>query len=266
MSASLQGLVVLVTGASKGIGRAVALRLASDGAYVVVSARSKKSVNETVDEIKGKGGIAHGLIVDATNPKSVNEAVENVVDRFGRIDVLVNNVGGAIRYGDFMELSNDDWQQAFDLNVMSTVNFVRAALPWIKKSGQPRIINISSISGVEPGISNPHYTTTKAATINLTKVLANSLAKEGVLVNAVCPGPVYSDAWVGNVKQLAASKGISESDAYALLDAQEKAKIPLGRIGGGEDVAGAVAYLISTDSSWITGSCLHVSGGKMRST
>jgi NAD(P)-dependent dehydrogenase (short-subunit alcohol dehydrogenase family) len=265
MDANLKGLVVLVTGASKGIGRAISLCLASKGALIAVCARTESLVNETVEQIKNEGGMAQAVIVDATDAKSVNEAIQKVVDQFGGIDVLVNNVGGAVKYGNFIELTNEDWQRAFDLNVMSTVNFVRAALPWIKKSRQARIINISSISGVEPGISNPHYTTTKAATINLTKILANSLAKDRVLVNAVCPGPIYSDAWSDNVRQLAIKKKISEEEAHELLDAQEIAKIPLGFIGRGDDVAGAVAYFASKDAAWVTGSCLHVSGGKMRS-
>ena len=192
-------------------------------------------------------------------------AFPEVTEIYGKLDILVNNIGGAPKFAKFDDLSDHDWLMTFDLNVMSVVRFVRAAAPWLKKSEAGRIINMTSVSGIEPGYFNPHYTTTKAALINLTKYLANQYAKDGVLVNAVCPGPVYSDSWDRNLVRLAAERGISVEEVKKNIDAEESAKIPLGRVGEGADVAGLVSFLASDASQWTTGACFPVDGGKLRS-
>ncbi|MEI6916347.1 MAG: SDR family oxidoreductase, partial [Armatimonadota bacterium] len=133
------------------------------------------------------------------------------------------------------------------------------------QSPAARIINISSISGIEPGFYNPHYTVTKAATINLSKYLANQLTPDGVLVNVVCPGPVYSDSWDRNVQRIADMRDIPLHEARELVNKEEELKIPLGRIGTGNDVAALATFLASDQADWITGSCFHVNGGKLRS-
>jgi NAD(P)-dependent dehydrogenase (short-subunit alcohol dehydrogenase family) len=203
------------------------------------------------------------VAADATDQEAVNSAVNRVIETYGGLDILVNNVGGAGKFGGFPDLSDADWRSAFDLNVLSVVHFVRAAEPYLRKAANGRIINISSIAGAQPGAFNPHYTVTKAATINLSKHLANYFVKAGVLVNVVCPGPVHSDSWDDNVRRLASERGIALEEAWQQVEREESSKIPLGRVGEGEDVAGLVAFLASDKASWITGSCFHVNGGKL---
>lgn len=261
----LSGRVAVVTGASKGIGKAIAMRLAAAGAHVVICARDPQHLELTAREIRESGGSVLVIPVDVTDGNAVRAAVERVANEVNGIDILVNNAGGAIRFGGLAELSDDDWINAFQLNVMSMMYFVKASLPWLRQSKNARIITISSIAGVEPGLFNPHYTTTKAATINFTKVLANSLAKERILCNVVCPGTVRTDAWDKNIDETAHRESITREAAAALVEQQEVAKIPLGRIGESEEIAGLVAFLASDEAGWITGSCFNVNGGKTRS-
>jgi 3-oxoacyl-[acyl-carrier protein] reductase len=256
--------VVLVTGASRGIGRAIAQRLAAEGAQVYLCARNSPALDSTVADIAKAGGRAKALPVDASDAAAVAAAVQILGENAGRLDMLVNNLGGAGKFGGLMDLTEEDWKRAFDLNVLSMVRFVKASLPWLERSAAPRIVNISSLVGLEPGMFTPHYTTTKAATINLSKILANSLAAKKILVNVVCPGPVHSAAWDANIEATAARLGIGANEAAARVEQEESAKVPLGRIGEGEDIAGIVAYLASQDAGWITGSCFTLDGGKHR--
>jgi len=155
--------------------------------------------------------------------------------------------------------------QTFELNVMTIVYFVQHALPGLRRSKAGRIINISSISGIEPGLLVPHYCASKAAVINLSKQLANWLASDKILVNVVCPGQVHSDGRNKLAEYMADLQGVPVSEARAQIDTQGAAGIPLGRIGKGDDVAALVAFLASDKAAWITGSCFHVNGGKHRS-
>lgn len=265
MSASLSQRVALVTGGSKGIGKATAAALADEGARVAICSRGLEALELAESEIRAAGGAVIGVQADATDSDSVNAAVAKVVDVFGGLDILVNNVGGAVVFADFFDLTHDDWRKAFELNVMSMVSFVKAALPWLRQSQAARIITISSMSGIEPGSYNPHYTLTKAATINLSKYLSHKLASERILVNVVCPGPVRSTAWDAFTQHLAEQRGCSLDTARDELERNETAKIPLRRLGIGEDVAHLVAFLATDKAAWITGSCVHVNGGKLRS-
>lgn len=262
---ALAGRVAIVTAASKGIGKAIACRLAANGATVVIIARDLKNLELTADEIRKNGGTVIAHAADVTNEDAVREAIKRITNETNRIDILVNNAGGAIKFGGLSDLSTSDWMNAFQLNVMSMVHFVTAALPWLKKSKHARVITISSIVGAEPGLFNPHYATTKAATINFSKILANSLANDRILCNVVCPGTVRTDAWERNIDETALREGITRDAAAVAVEKQEAAKIPLGRIGESEEIAGIVDFLASDNAEWITGSCFHVNGGKTRS-
>jgi 3-oxoacyl-[acyl-carrier protein] reductase len=259
----LKNRVAFVTGGSKGIGRAICLRLAEAGAAVIVAARGRGESRQVEEEIAAAGGSALALHLDVTNGISVAHGVETVLGRFGRLDILVNNAGGALTYGTFDEIKDDAWLAAFNLNVLGIVHSVRSALPSLKSSPCARIITISSISGTQPGFFNPHYSAMKAATINLSKTLSKIHAADGILVNTICPGPIHSDAWQRNVENLASVQNISVEEAWKLMEKIETAKIPLGRVGEGRDVAGLVAFLASDEAAWITGSCFHVNGGKL---
>lgn len=248
--------VALITGGTKGIGKAIAMKLLEEDYHVVVCARNiSDDVDKKIVQVK----------CDVTDQSAVRNVISEIVERFGGIDVLVNNVGGAIKFGGLNELEEDDWHRAFSLNVMSVVRFIKNSIAWLKKSDSPRIVNISSSSGHEPGAYNPHYSSTKAAIINLTKHFANVFAKDGILVNVVCSGPVYSESWNENIKRIADRDGISFEQAQLKVEEEESNKIPLKKIGSGKDVAEIVSLLASDRISWITGSSFRVDGGKSRS-
>lgn len=265
MDLKLKERVAIVSGGSKGIGAAIAKSLAEEGVNVVICARGKESLSVVKDEIVRSGGKALAISANGTDPDDVRCVVDKTIEEFHGVDILVNNIGGAGRFADFLELCDDDWLNSFNLNVMSVVYFVRYALPWLRQSTLSRIINISSISGVQPGFYNPHYTITKAAIINLTKYLANKFASDDILVNTVCPGPVHSHSWDKNVLRIADVQNFRFDKAKTQVDTEEAQKIPLGRIGEGDDVADLVTFLASKRAGWVTGSCFHVNGGKLRS-
>ncbi len=264
MKLGLNGRVALITGGSQGIGKGIAMAFAEEGVKVAICARHMKELLIVKKAIEKSGGKAIAISADATDTNNVKAVIKKVITEFGGLDILVNNVGGVDKYAGFMELENDDWQAAFKSNVMPVVNFTKLSLPWLKKSVAPRIINISSISGVQPGFYNPHYTTTKAAVINLSKYLSNEFAKDKILVNVVCPGPVHSRAWDRNVKHIADLQNISFAKAKIIVDDEEEGKILLGRVGEAEDIAGMVLFLSSDKATWITGACFHINGGKLR--
>ena len=263
MDLQLKNRVALVTGGSKGIGASIVRQLTREGVRVIFCARPSSAMSALAEEIKAAGGVCAALPVDVFDAVAVATAVEAAAGQWGGLDILINNVGGALRFGGFEELSDDDWTRAYEFNVMSVVRFTRAALPHLRKSSLRRIINVSSTSALQPGAYNPHYTVTKAAIVNLGKYLANVLAKENILVNTVCPGPVHSESWQENVRRVGRDRGITETEAEAIIEKEESAKIPLGAVGEGEHIASVVALLASPVSAWTTGSCFHVNGGKM---
>jgi len=266
MELGLKNRVAIITGSSHGIGKAIAISLAKEGARVVICGRNPDTLSEVHDEIKRIGGDVVAVTANVTHSEDVKKVISQTIAGFGdKIDILINNVGGAEKFGNLLELDDQDWRDSFELNVMSIVQFVRETLPWMRTSPMPRIINISSVSGIEPGFYNPHYTIMKAAVINLSKYLANQYASDGILVNVVCPGPTFSNSWDRNIQRIADLREIHFDEAKNLVENEESAKIPLGRIGTGVDVASLVTYLASDQANWITGSCFIVDGGKLRS-
>lgn len=273
MKLGLTEKTAVVTGGSKGIGLAIAKELLSEGANVVITGRREDALQQAImgyremvgHKNSGKGELRY-VCADATNAKDTARVVSQTMAWFGSLDILINNVGGSPTFGSLQQLELSDWQDSFDLNVKSMVAFVREAEAELLQAGErgfARIITVSSISGIQPGYYNPHYTTMKAATINLSKYLANIYADKGIRVTCVCPGPVYSESWDRNIQREADLKGIKYKDAFAEIDRTEAAKVPLGRIGVGEDIAGLVTFLASERSDWITGSCFHINGGKL---
>lgn len=264
MKLGLEGRTALVTGASKGIGMAIAEALAGEGARILAVSRRKPALLGLQRKIVSNGGRVEIFPADLSVPASARDCVRTAVRSFGGLDILINNVGGAIRYADFDDLKDSDWRNAYELNVMSMIRLVRCSLPYLKRSPAPRIINIASISGVEPGGFNPHYAAAKAAMINAGKFLANKFAKDGVLINTICPGTVFTAAWDDTVRASAEREGIPRARVLKRMLKSETAKIPLGRIGEGRDIASLVVFLASQESSWSTGSCFHINGGKLR--
>lgn len=261
----LEGRSALVTGGSKGIGRAIVKKLLSEGASVLTFARGKESLQSLESECRDLPGELQWMVLDACVPENPLKAIEQTAESFGGLDILVNNLGGITRFGGIDDVTDEDFQLCFDLNVMTFVRFSREAIPHLRKSNYGRIVNISSISGAQPRCHIPHYSLTKAATINLSKYFANILAKDNIPVNVVCPGPVYSDLVERNINIQAEKRDCSFDQAKEDFLDEIAEQIPLGRIGEGDDIASLVTFLASDDAAWTTGSCFHVNGGKLQS-
>ncbi len=242
----LSGKTALVTGAGRGIGKAIAKKLASLGATVVVNySGSKEKAEETVAEIVAAGGSAEAMQCDVSDFKACEEFSKAVVAKYGKLDILVNNAG-VTRDGLLMGMSEDDYDKVLDTNLKGAFNMTRHFSRVFLKQRSGRIINISSVSGVMGNAGQANYSASKAGLIGLTKSVARELAGRGVCVNAVAPGFIETD--MTNAMKEDAKKKLIEN-------------IPLGRIGKPDDIAEAVAFLAGDASSYITGQVLCVDGG-----
>jgi 3-oxoacyl-[acyl-carrier protein] reductase len=241
----LKGQVVLVTGASRGIGQAIARELARQGAVVVGTATGEKGVaaiEATLAEVQGTGA---GLILDVKDATGILATVEAVKSRFGAITILVNNAG-VTRDMLAMRLRDEDWDEVLDTNLKSVFQLSRAVMRDMMKARAGRIINIGSVVGTTGNVGQSNYAAAKAGLLGMTKSMARELGSRGVTVNCVAPGFIDTDM----------TRGLEEAQHQALL-----AAIPLGRLGKPEDVAHAVAYLASPGAAYVTGATLHVNGG-----
>jgi len=242
----LNGRVALVTGGSRGIGKACCEMLARAGARVAVNYRVERPWAELlVQRIEEAGGEAFSLSADVSQAEDANMMVDETVDRFSRVDILVNNAG--IWKGDAVEeISDAEWNEMIGINLTGTFNMIRAVVPYMKSSGGGRIINISSTAGQRGEALHSHYAASKGAVIALTKSLAAELAGDGILTNCVAPGWVETDM----------SEAVLEQDRDAVTSA-----IPLGRVGTPEEIGGAVLFLASDLSTFVNGEILNVNGG-----
>jgi 3-oxoacyl-[acyl-carrier protein] reductase len=242
--AQLSGRVALVTGASRGIGRAIAMRLAAAGALVAAAARAENA-RETVDTITAAGGRAELVSLDVTDAPSIEAAVAGLLERHGRIDILVNNAG-ITRDTLILRMKRDDWDAVLQTNLTAAFTTVQAVLKPMIKQRAGRIINVTSVVGQAGNAGQANYAASKAGLIGLTKAVALEVASRNVTVNAVAPGLIDTDM----TRAIAA--GAHEEWA---------ARIPLKRLGAPEDVANAVVFLASDEASYITGHVLAVNGG-----
>jgi 3-oxoacyl-[acyl-carrier protein] reductase len=254
MDLGLQGKVCVVTGATSGIGLAVARRLCDEDARVLFVARNAKALAEAAS---GCGG--DYLAGDVTDPEVDERIVATCAEQMGGIDVLVNNAGTSYARG-LDELTDDDWRGQYELNVLAPMRLMRAAAPRMAARGGGRIVNVCSSAGKRPSLTNAAYSVTKAAELSLSRVFADSYAADNVLVNAVTPGPVASPLWTaegGLADQNAAAKGISREEA---LQAQV-ARVPLGRFAEPEEIADVIVFLCSERASIVTGAAWSADGG-----
>jgi 3-oxoacyl-[acyl-carrier protein] reductase len=269
MDLGLTDRVALVTGASKGIGAAIALELAKEGADLAICAREPGPLDELARRIAALGRPVLAVPADLAGAAGVQAVVDGTLATFGRVDILVNNVGGAPGPGGFMNLSDDHWQGAWDLNLMSAVRFSRAVIPGMVERRWGRIINIASTSAREPDVVVVHYNCAKAGLLALSKSLANPYAKDGVLVNCVSPGLTRTPAVEQSAAKRLAERGESVDDLSADEVVQRyygpRRPLPIGRFGRPEDLAGIVAFLASERASWITGAYINVDGGWVKS-
>jgi 3-oxoacyl-[acyl-carrier protein] reductase len=262
MDLGLAGRIAVVTGASQGIGRAIALTLAAEGADVVAVARRREPLERLTRDLAALGRDAHAVPADVATAAGVQATVTATLERFDRVDVLVNNAGkGSPK--PMLELTDDDWRTSLELNLMSAVRMSLACVPHMREQGFGRIVNISSRVGREPDPYFTPYAAAKAALINFSKNLANAFSKDGILTNCVVPGLIRSEAVEQAAEQSATATGRTADEVLAAVLA--KRPIPAGRMGEPGDVAGLVALLVSERGSWITGSCFTVDGGIIRS-
>lgn len=241
---SLNGKTTLVTGASRGIGRAIALRLAEDGANVaVIYAGSADKAEAVVNEITALGVNAKAYRCNVADSAAVNETVKAVTNDLGKIDILVNNAG-ITRDGLMLRMKDEDFDAVLDTNLKGAFNMIRACYSGFIRKKSGRIINISSVSGIMGNAGQTNYSASKAGVIGLTKSVARELASRGITCNAVAPGFIQTDM----------TENLGDNNP--LLNS-----IPLGRMGKPEDIAAAVAFLASDSAAYITGEVLKVDGG-----
>ncbi|MBI2466294.1 MAG: SDR family oxidoreductase [Candidatus Rokubacteria bacterium] len=257
MDLGLRGKAAIVTGSSRGIGRAIALELGREGCRVALCARGKEALEAAAAEVRALGAEALAVVADVTTEAGAGDLVEATEAAFGRVDVLVNNVGGSTG-ASFQETSLEDWQRAIDLNLLPTVRLARLVVPGMRARGGGAIVNIVSIYGREWGgayTRRPTYIAAKAAEIGMSKALALELAPLGIRVNAVAPGSIAFPGGGWERRQKEDPEGIA-----AFL----KADLPLGRFGRAEEVGRVVAFLASDAASLVVGACLNVDGGQSR--
>lgn len=254
MDLGLKGKVAMVTGASRGIGRAIALGLAAEGCRLSVCARGQEGMDQVAKEIQQRGGEALALAVDVTNEHDARRWVEETQKRFGQVDILINNVGGS-RPGGNLTASSEDWKNGFALNFFSTLDLCRLVVPLMSTRKSGCVINIASIYGREWG-GPMTYNAAKAAMISLSKEMARELAPQGIRVNSVAPGSILFPGGSWEKRQKENPDGIA---------AFIKAELPFGRFGKPEEVADVVVFLASDRAHWVSGACLNVDGCQSRS-
>ena len=240
------GAAAVVTGGAHGIGRACAVRLADEGARVAVLDLDEGAARDVASQLAGSAGLPHLAVrVDVTDRSSVEAAVTRAASELGRIDTLVNVAGGDVEHGTFEDTDDDVWIRVLELNLLGVVRCARSAIAHLRRSTRhPGIVSVSSVNAFT-ALGSEAYSSAKAGLTSLTANLAAGLARDGVRVNAVAPGTVRTRVWAGQ-----------EGGADRL-----RPLYPLGRVGEPEDVAGAVAFLASSDAAWITGHTLPVEGG-----
>jgi NAD(P)-dependent dehydrogenase (short-subunit alcohol dehydrogenase family) len=246
-----EGKIALVTGASSGIGRATAERLAAEGARVAVTARRKDRLAALVEAITSAGGTAHPVGADLTRAEDRERLVKEAISHFGGLDILVN-AAGIIAFGTIEDTSLEDWGAMFEINAVAPFHLMRLAVPELL-ARKGNVINVSSVNGLRsfPGVLS--YCSSKSALDQLTRCAALELAPKGVRVNAVNPGVV--------VTELHRQGGLDEEKYAAFLE-RSKTTHPMGRVGKSEDLAALICFLASDEASWITGDTVSIDGGR----
>ena len=247
----------MITGASRGIGKATALLLASEGASLLLIGRGREALAAAAQECRPAP--AEVLALDVTDADAGERALEACLDRFGRIDALINNAGtSAVR--SIEQLSDQDWNAQWQLHVIGPMRLMRAIAPEMAKRGWGRIVNVSSSSGKRPSQTNIAYSVTKAAELALSRAFADAYASQGVLVNALTPGPVADELWLGPdglAEQTARQRGTTREEVLR----SAAGRIPLGRLATEAEIAAVIAFLCSEPASNVTGAAWSVDGG-----
>jgi 3-oxoacyl-[acyl-carrier protein] reductase len=267
MDLGLAGKACAVTGASRGIGRETARLLCAEGARVLLVARGERDLAEAVDLCRSAGadagGEAESLALDVTEEDAGESIVASCEERFAQLDVLVNNAGTA-RWRPLEDVPDADWQAAWELNVIAPLRAMRAAIPGMRERGWGRIVNVASTAGKRPSALMPEYSVAKAAELSLSRLFADQHAKDGVLVNAICPGPTKSEMWMGEGGLLDQSREAGGMDSRKQALDAAGAKRPIGRLAEVSEIAGAIVFLCSDQASYVAGAAWSVDGGTVQ--
>jgi len=251
----LRDRVCVVTGSTGGIGLACAQLLAEEGAQVVVCGRDP----DRVELARTAAGAALGVTCDLAEPAAPEQLIGEAMRALGRVDCLVNNVGDAYQ-ADFDELTDRQWDEMWQLNVMSYVRAIRSVLPGMRERGRGVIVNVSSTSGKRPSTSMPNYSVTKAGVLSLSRLVADLYAKDGIRCNAVAPGPTATEAWLapGGLADQQAQRTGKTSDEVLAVVAEGR---PLGRLAEPQEIAAVIVFLCSDRANYVTGSAWSADGG-----
>ena len=252
MDLGLKDKVAVVTGGSDGIGRATAIRLAQEGARVAICARRAGPLKEAADEIRRNGGDAFTFEADMSKAADIEKWVAAVIERYGRIDILINNAGSSIA-GPFLETADETWQQDLDLKVFGAIRTSRLVVPHMKRQGGGCMVNITTIAGKQPGAASVPTSVSRAAGLALTKALSREYAPDNIRVNTVCIGKIVSGQ---HGRRIAHEQTTPE--AYYARVAKD---IPMGRVGEASEVANVIAFLVSDAASYVTGTSINLDGG-----
>jgi 3-oxoacyl-[acyl-carrier protein] reductase len=244
----LENKVAIVTGGGRGLGKAYCLRMAEEGAKVVVADILDQEAQETVSEIKAKGSTALAIKADVTSEADTQRMAEETVKKFGRIDILVNNAGfyHGMSRKPFYEISSEEWDKMMDVSAKGTWVCSKAVFPQMKKQNKGKIINVSSEAFFAPTKGLIHYTAAKAAVIGITRVLAGELGQYNICVNVIVPGVIDTPA----------------TRSYVNMEKMDASSVPMGRFGKPEDVVGAVIFFASDDSDFVSGQTLLIDGAR----
>jgi 3-oxoacyl-[acyl-carrier protein] reductase len=267
MNLGLRGRSCVVTGASRGIGRETARLLCEEGAAVLLVGRDEERLAAAREEAlatgEEAGGRAEALALDVTAPEAAAEMLAAAVARFERVDVLVNNAGAA-QWRDLDDVPEEDWYAQYELNVMAPLRAMKAMVPSMVEQGWGRIVNVCSTAGKRPSAAMPEYSVAKAAELSLSRLFADRYAKQGVLVNAICPGPVEAELWMEPGGLLDQSQGMSGAESRERALAETGAKRPIGRLAEVGEIAAAIVFLCSERASYVSGAAWSVDGGTVQ--
>ncbi|HEX3173196.1 MAG TPA: SDR family oxidoreductase [Solirubrobacterales bacterium] len=267
MDLGLVGRSCVVTGASRGIGREAARLLCAEGAQVLLVGRDEQRLAAAVEESTAAGAEAGGraaaLALDVTGADAGERMLAEATQRFGALDVLVNNAGAA-QWRHLDEVPDEDWYAQYELNVMAPLRAMRAAAPAMVVRGWGRIVNVCSTAGKRPSAAMPEYSVAKAAELSLSRLFADRYAKSGVLVNAICPGPVEAELWMEPGGLLDQSQQMSGAASREEALANAGAKRPIGRLAEAAEIAAAIVFLCSERASYVAGAAWSVDGGTVQ--
>jgi NAD(P)-dependent dehydrogenase (short-subunit alcohol dehydrogenase family) len=259
----LGGRVCVVTGASRGIGLETARLLCAEGAAALLVARSAGDLRNAVTTCEEAGGRVAALECDVTDSGSGERMLAAAREALGEPEVLVNNAGAA-RWRDLDDVPEEDWQAAWELNVMASHRAMRALVPGMRERGWGRVVNVSSTAGKRPSANMPEYSVVKAAQLSLSRLWADRCARDGVLVNAICPGPTKSELWMGEGGLADQSAALSSLPGRDEALAKAAAGRPIGRLAEPGEIAAAIVFLCSERSSYVAGAAWSVDGGTVQ--